>query len=214
MPAPLARLLLVSLAGLAALGGAARADEPAGTAAAAEAPVDRVRVVTSLGSFVIKLETQRAPLTTQNFLAYVKMGQYTGTIFHRVISNFVIQGGGYDEKHILKATLPAVPNESGNGLSNKRYTVGLARSDAPHSGNAQFYVNLTDNDDLDPTPLRWGYAVFGKIVDGFDVVDKIGRTPTGAVGPWPKDSPLEAVVIQRIEPLAGPAAPAAPPPPK
>ena len=137
---------LVALAALAALAvNAARAEEPA------EPPVDRVRVDTTLGSFTIKLETTRSPLTTANFLAYVRSGFYTGTIFHRVISNFVIQGGGYDDKFRLKDTRPDVPNESGNGLSNKRYTVGLARADTPHSGNAQFYVNLTDNDELDPT---------------------------------------------------------------
>lgn len=209
---PSALLALVGLAALVA--GAARADAPAATPA--EAPVERVRVDTTLGSFIIKLETTRAPLTTANFLNYVKSGQYTGTIFHRVISNFVIQGGGYDDKFRLKDTQPPVPNESGNGLSNKRFTVGLARADSPHSGNAQFYVNLTDNDDLDPTPLRWGYAVFGRVVEGLEVVEKIGRTPTGSVGPWPKDAPLEPVVIRRIEalPASGSApAPAAAPPP-
>jgi cyclophilin family peptidyl-prolyl cis-trans isomerase len=207
--------LLVTLVGLAALAaGAARAEGP--TESPAEPPPERVRVDTSLGSFVIKLENARAPLTTANFLAYVKNGHYSGTLFHRVISNFVIQGGGYDAKGQLKGTRADVPNESGNGLSNKRFTVGLARGDSPHSGNAQFYVNLTDNDDLDPTPLRWGYAVFGRVVEGLEVVDKIGRTPTGSVGPWPKDAPLEPVVIQRIEALpapgSAPAAAAAPPP--
>jgi cyclophilin family peptidyl-prolyl cis-trans isomerase len=204
--------LLPTLLGCASLvAAAAHAEDPAAppapapaaapAAAATEAPIDRVRVDTTLGSFVIKLETQRAPLTTANFLSYVKSGHYTGTLFHRVISNFVIQGGGYDEKRNLKDTKTPVANESGNGLSNKRFTVGLARADLPHSGNAQFYVNLTDNDELDPTPLRWGYTVFGKVIEGLEVVDKIGRTPTGSVGPWPKDAPLEAVVIQKIEPL-------------
>jgi len=195
--------LLLLLVGLGALAGAAAADTPT------EATTDRVRVDTTLGSFVIKLDATRAPLTTANFLAYVRSGFYSGTIFHRVISNFVIQGGGYDDKYRLKDTQPSVPNESGNGLSNKRFMVGLARADAPHSGNAQFYVNLTDNEDLDPTPLRWGYAVFGRVVEGLEVVEKIGRTPTGSVGPWPKDAPLEPVVIQRIEmlPPSGGAAP-------
>jgi cyclophilin family peptidyl-prolyl cis-trans isomerase len=198
--------LLPTLVGLAVLvAGAASADAPT------ETPTDRVRVDTSLGSFVIKLETTRAPLTSANFLSYVKSGFYSGTIFHRVIANFVIQGGGYDDKFRLKDPQPPVPNESGNGLSNKRFTVGLARADSPHSGNAQFYVNLTDNDDLDPTPLRWGYAVFGRVVEGLEVVEKIGRTPTGSVGPWPKDAPLESVVIQRIEMLPPSGAPAAAP---
>jgi cyclophilin family peptidyl-prolyl cis-trans isomerase len=204
---------LLALAAL--LAGAAQAETPAPAAAATPTeaqPVDRVRVNTSLGSFVIKLETTRAPLTTANFLKYAQSGFYVGTIFHRVIANFVIQGGGYDDKFKLKDTQTPVANESGSGLSNKRFTVGLARSDSPHSGNAQFYVNLTDNDDLDPTPLRWGYAVFGRVVDGLEVVEKIGRTPTGSIGPWPKDAPLEPVVIRSIEALtaAGAVVPPAP----
>ena len=214
-PAPVASRhprCLVLAAGLVVLGmGAARADAPAAPAAPAaapaapaapaadEVPVDRVRVDTTLGSFIIKLELARAPLTTADFLSYVRTGFYSGTLFHRVIANFVVQGGGYDGKYQLKSVLPPVPNESGNGLSNKRGTVGLARSEAPHSGNCQFYVNLTDNDDLDPTPLRWGYTVFGRVVEGMEVVEKIGHTPTGSVGPWPRDAPLEPVVIQRIE---------------
>ena len=199
--------LLLTLVGLAAL-----VTSAAGADAPAEPAADRVRVDTTLGSFVIKLETTRAPLTTANFLSYVKSGHYSGTLFHRVIANFVIQGGGYDDKFRLKDTQAGVANESGNGLSNKRGTVGLARSESPHSGNAQFYVNLTDNDDLDPTPLRWGYTVFGRVVEGLEVVDKIGRTPTGSVGPWSKDAPVEPVVIQRIEvlPAAGTAAAATP----
>ena len=208
--------LLVTLIGCAALvAGVARADAPA------DAAVDRVRVVTTLGSFVIKLEKERAPLTSANFLDYVRSGHYNGTLFHRVIANFVIQGGGYDDRYQLKATLAPVANESGNGLSNKRGTVGLARAEPPHSGNSQFYVNLTDNDELDPTPLRWGYAVFGRVVEGLEVVEKIARTPTGSVGPWSKDAPLEPVVIQRIEMLTSsgalvpaPAAAAAAPKPQ
>ena len=180
----------LGLAGLLALAGA--------PALADEAP-SRVRVDTNLGSFVILLETARAPLTTANFLTYVKNGYYPGTIFHRVISNFVIQAGGYDEKHQVKVTLASIPNESGNGLSNKRGTVGLARSDSAHSGNSQFYVNVTDNDELDPTPLRWGYAVFGRVVEGMEVVDRISHVPTGSVGPWNKDSPLDVVVIKNVE---------------
>ena len=194
------------------LGASSRADPPS-EARAAPLP-NRVRVDTSLGSFIIQLETARAPLTVANFASYVRSGFYEGTILHRVIANFVVQGGGYNAKFQLQPTTTTVANESGNGLSNKRGTVGLARTELPHSGNAQFYVNLTDNDDLDPTPVRWGYAVFGRIVEGMEVVDRIGRTPTGAVGPWPKDAPLDPVVIKRIEilPLAG-AAPAAAPAP-
>jgi cyclophilin family peptidyl-prolyl cis-trans isomerase len=184
-------------------------------AAIAQAEPTRVRIDTNLGSFIVELETERAPLTTANFLQYVRSGFYVGTIFHRVIGSFVAQGGGYDEKYQLKTPLPPVPNESGNGLSNRRWTVGLARTEAAHSGNAQFYVNLGDNEDLDPTPLRWGYAVFGKVVDGLDVVDRIAHVPTGPAGPWQKDVPVDPVVIRGMqvvgEPMPVPAPASAPP---
>jgi cyclophilin family peptidyl-prolyl cis-trans isomerase len=205
---------------LLATSGAVGAEAPA-----AVTELTKVRIETTLGAFVIQLETVRAPITSLNFINYVKSGQYPGTIFHRVINNFIAQGGGYDDKFQLKAVGKPVANESGNGLSNKRGTVGIARSELPHSGNCQFYVNLTDNDDLDPTPLRWGYAVFGKVIEGMDIVDKIGRTPTGSVGPWSKDAPIDPVVIKRAEllgaipaaaaesPAAPPAPPAPPPPP-
>jgi peptidyl-prolyl cis-trans isomerase A (cyclophilin A) len=176
----------------------------------------RVKIVTSRGAVVIELEKDRAPLTTANFLQYVREGFYNGTVLHRVISNFVIQGGGYDKNYQLKTTRAGVPNESGNGLANKRGTVGLARGEPAHSGNAQFYVNLNDNDDLDPTPLRWGYCVFGKVVEGMEVLDRIARLPTGELGPWKKDAPLEPVVILTAqvvgeEPAVAPAAPASSP---
>ncbi len=193
---------LVLLTGLAATAPAARAETPATPGAGDGAPT-HVRFDTNLGSFTIELATARSPLTVANFINYVRAGHYNGTIFHRVIANFVIQAGGYDDKLQAKAAATTVANESGNGLSNKRGTVGLARGDSPHSGNAQFYVNLTDNDDLDPTPLRWGYTVFGKIVDGMDVVERIGHTPTGSMGPFAKDAPLEPVVIKHAELLSG-----------
>jgi cyclophilin family peptidyl-prolyl cis-trans isomerase len=160
----------------------------------------RVRVQTSMGSFVIELDSARAPLTTANFLEYVRAGHYNGTIFHRVIGNFVAQGGGYDEKFVEKPTRPDIPNESGNGLSNVRGSVGLARTGAPHSGNAQFYLNLVDNGALDPQPSRWGYAVFGRVVEGMNVVDDIGAVATGTVGPF-ESAPLKTVVIIRMEEL-------------
>jgi len=192
-------------------------------ASAADAPkATRVRVESSMGSFVIEVNSERAPLSAANFLQYVRSGFYDGTLFHRVISNFVIQGGGYDTHFTLKTPRAPVDNESGNGLSNKRGTVGLARSESPHSGNAQFYINLADNDDLDPTPLRWGYAVFGRVVSGFEVVEKIGRVATGELGPFKKDAPQVPVIINKVEidtsevPVATPAPAAAPaiaPPP-
>lgn len=160
----------------------------------------QVRVTTSLGSFVIELYPDRAPLTVAEFLRYVKEGQFTQTLFHRVIPGFLIQGGGFSALDTsVKPTHGAVVNESGNGLQNKRGWVGLARTEVPHSGNCQFFINLADNPELDPLPVRWGYAVFGKVVDGMDVVDKIGIVPTGAVGKFKSDAPLTNVVIEKIE---------------
>lgn len=158
----------------------------------------RVRIETSMGNFVVTLDRSRAPLTVANFLEYVRAGHYEGTIFHRVINGFVAQGGGYDEKLTEKPTRPNVFNESGNGLSNRRGTVGMARTGEPHSANAQFYVNLADNATLDPQASRWGYAVFGQVVEGMEVVDAIGAVATGEVGPLDRDAPLKAVVIQKV----------------
>lgn len=161
----------------------------------------RVRVETSMGKFVIELDPARAPLTVANFLQYVREGYYSGVIFHRVISNFIAQAGQYDEKYAEKTARAPIPNESGNGLSNRRGTVGLARTADPHSGDAQFYLNLQDNGLLDPQPTRWGYTVFGKVVDGMNVVDDIGQVATGEAGPIKKDAPLKPVIIIRIEEL-------------
>jgi cyclophilin family peptidyl-prolyl cis-trans isomerase len=183
------------------------------TAHAAD-PGNLVKVSTTMGDFVIELLPDRAPLTVANFLRYVKEGYYSGTLIHRVVANFVIQGGGHDATdYKLKAVHDPIFNESGNGLQNKRGMVGLARGDVPHSGNAQLYVNLVDNPDLDPLATRWGYAVFGKVVQGMDVVDRIGVTPTGAFGPFKSDAPLKAVIIQKIEMVDATAAATAPPVP-
>jgi cyclophilin family peptidyl-prolyl cis-trans isomerase len=160
----------------------------------------QVRVTTNLGPFVIEVFNDRAPLTSANFLRYVHEGFYSNTLFHRVVANFVIQGGGHDATTLqLKPTHDPVFNESGNGLQNKRGTVGMARGGPPHSGNAQFYINLVDNPDLDPVPTRWGYAVFGRVVQGMDVIEHIGETPTGAMGPFKSDSPLKPVIIEKME---------------
>lgn len=158
-----------------------------------------VRVYTNLGSFVIELESARAPLTVANFLEYVRAGYYSGTLFHRVVNNFIAQGGGFDTQYVEKPTRPSIPNESGNGLSNRRGTVGLARGGAPHSGNTQFYINIADNAALDPQSSRWGYAVFGKVIEGMSVVDEIGAVGTGQVGPFEKDAPLKPIIIEKIE---------------
>ena len=180
---------------------------------AAPQPSQLVKVTTSMGDFVIELLPDRAPLTCANFLRYVKEGFYTNTIIHRVVSNFVIQGGGHDATtYQLKTAHESIFNESGDGLQNKRSMVGLARGENPHSGNAQFYINLVDNPDLDPIPTRWGYAVFGRVVQGMDVVERIGVTATGAFGPFKSDAPLKPVVINKVEVIdAAAAAPQAPP---
>ena len=182
------------------------------SALAANAP--RVRVTTSMGQFVIELNPDRAPLTVANFLRYVREGQYTNTLFHRVVGNFVIQGGGHAASDMhLKPAHDSIFNESGNGLQNKRGAVGLARSDAPHSGNAQFYVDIADNPDLDPVATRWGYAVFGRVVEGMDVVDRIGAVATGTVGPFKSDAPIKPIVIEKIEEIVASAPAPAPTPP-
>jgi cyclophilin family peptidyl-prolyl cis-trans isomerase len=176
---------------------------------AANAP--RVRVTTSMGQFVIELAPERVPLTVANFQRYVREGHYTDTLIHRVVGNFVIQGGGHAASDMqLKSTHDPVVNESGSGLQNKRGAVGLARGDSPHSGNAQFYVDIADNSDLDPVATRWGYAVFGHVVEGMDVVDRIGAVATGSVGPFKADAPLKPIVIQKIEEISATAAAPAP----
>jgi peptidyl-prolyl cis-trans isomerase A (cyclophilin A) len=183
------------------------------TPRAEEGPT-QVKVTTNMGEFVIEVRADRSPITVANFLRYVREGFYTNTLIHRVIANFVIQGGGHDAaSQKIKPTHENIFNESGNGLQNKRGAVGLARAEPPHSGNAQFYVNLVDNPDLDPVPTRWGYTVFGRIVQGMDVVDRIGETPTGATGPWKSDAPLKPVIIEKMEIVGAPASAATPPTP-
>jgi len=177
---------------------------PKPAAPAASAVATQILVVTSLGRFTMELNAERAPLTVAHFLKYVDQGHYTGTIFHRVVANFVIQGGGFDSSYKLVPAPAKVVNESGNGLTNLRGTVGMARSQDPHGGDAQFYVNLYDNEALDPNKTRWGYAVFGKVISGMDVVDKIGNVATGARGIFKEDAPLQPVVIERIERIPGP----------
>jgi peptidyl-prolyl cis-trans isomerase A (cyclophilin A)/peptidyl-prolyl cis-trans isomerase B (cyclophilin B) len=174
---------------------------PAKPASPAYAP--QVQVFTSMGNFTIELNPERAPLTVANFLAYVDAGHYTNTLFHRVVANFVVQAGGFNADYTPKPAANRVANESGNGLSNVRGTVGLARTSEPHGGNAQFYVNLNDNAALDPNASRWGYAVFGRVIAGMDVVDKIGSVATGAHGVIKDETPLKPVIIQKIERVPG-----------
>ncbi|HKE43782.1 MAG TPA: peptidylprolyl isomerase [Steroidobacteraceae bacterium] len=170
--------------------------EPAAPAPASQQPT-RVRFETTMGNFVVRFDATRAPLTVENFIRYVREGQYEGVIFHRVIANFLVQGGGYDANYQLKPVHGYVVNESGNGLMNRRGTIGMARAEGPHTSTCQFFINLADNPDLNPLPTRWGYAVFGDVVEGMDVVDRIGNSATGAVGPFKENAPLKPVVIQK-----------------
>jgi len=177
------------------------------------ANTERVRVTTTLGEFVIEMQRDRAPLTVENFLGYVRADGYRNTMFHRTIANFVIQGGGVTTEYKAAPTQKQIANEAGNGLKNLRGTVGLARASGPHSGDRQFYVNVADNADLDPLPTRWGYAVFGRVVEGMEVVDRISVSPTGAMGPFKQEAPMQAVVIQKIELLTDGVMPAGKPVP-
>lgn len=157
----------------------------------------KVRLVTSAGDIVIELDAAKAPKTVENFLAYVKAGHYKGTVFHRVIENFMIQGGGMDAKMAEKPTRAPIPLEAKNGLSNLRGTVAMARTMVPDSATAQFFVNVKDNVFLDAANSRdgHGYAVFGRVVAGMDVVDRIRAVPTGSRGGH-ENVPLEPVTIQ------------------
>jgi cyclophilin family peptidyl-prolyl cis-trans isomerase len=159
----------------------------------------RVRLVTTLGDIVIELNQAKAPKSVENFLAYVNDGFYNGTIFHRVIDGFMVQGGGFTQDFQKKTVRAPIENEANNGLKNLNGTVAMARTNDPHSATAQFFINVTNNGFLDhrsPSPRGWGYAVFGKVVEGLDVVDAMRRTPTGSGGPFRKDVPRTPIVIQ------------------
>ena len=138
----------------------------------------QVEIVTTSGSFTLELDRNRAPISVENFLGYVEEGFYTNIIFHRVMEGFVIQTGGFTTEYEEKKTKPEIANESGNGLKNSRMTLGMARLNEPHTASSQFYINLADNFRLDPTLTRWGYAVFGSVISGFEVVAAIGANAT------------------------------------
>jgi cyclophilin family peptidyl-prolyl cis-trans isomerase len=158
----------------------------------------KVKLETSLGNIVLQLDAQKAPLTTANFLEYVKAGHYDGLVFHRVIPNFMIQGGGYDEKMKERSTRAPIKNEASNGLKNVRGSVAMARTSNPNSATSQFFINHGDNDFLDyPGQDGYGYAVFGMVVEGLDVMDKIAATPTGNAPPFGRDVPVTPVVIKK-----------------
>ena len=170
-----------------------------GAAAAPAGKSPRVALETSKGRIVIELDAAKAPKSVENFLAYVRSGHYDGTVFHRVIDGFMVQGGGFDPKMQQKSTRAPIQNEADNGLKNKRGTVAMARTSDPHSASAQFFVNTVDNGFLDHKSKDvqgWGYAVFGKVVEGMDAVDAIAKVKTLKDGNF-KDAPVEPVVITK-----------------
>ena len=190
---------------------------PAASATSAAAH-PQVEIKTSLGDIVVELFPDKAPKTVANFLQYVKSGFYDGTVFHRTIPGYLIQGGLYTRELRPKRTLPAIPDEANNGLSNLRGTLAAARGPDPSSATSQFFINVVDNPRLDyvgnQSGMTWGYAVFGKVVKGMDVVDKIDNLPTGPQGPFIGDVPRPLVVIdsakvigEAVHPIAEPVSP-------
>lgn len=154
---------------------------------------------TNHGQITIELDAEQAPKTVDNFLSYVKSGHYDGTIFHRVIDGFMIQGGGFEPGMKQKDCGEPIENEASNGLANEQYTIAMARTNDPHSATAQFFINVKNNSFLDYSgPDHWGYCVFGKVTDGMDVVDQIRKVPTGSKG-FHGDVPVEDVIIEKAE---------------
>ena len=165
----------------------------------------QVEIKTNLGSMVVELYPDKAPKTVDNFLRYVKDGHYRDTVFHRVIPGFMIQGGGFDKTLAQKPTRASVENEASNGLRNDVGTIAMARTSDPHSATAQFFINVSNNAFLNhtsPTSQGYGYTVFGKVIRGMDVVEKIARTPTGRRGPFPSDVPMSDIVIEETRLIA------------
>ena len=158
-----------------------------------------ILLTTNHGQITLELDADKAPKTVENFLSYVKSGHYDGTIFHRVIDGFMIQGGGFSPDMRQKPTENNVENEANNGLTNDRYTIAMARTSDPHSASAQFFINVSDNDFLNyPGSDGWGYCVFGTVTSGTEVVDKIGKVDTGRRSMF-SDVPTEDVVIEKAE---------------
>jgi len=177
-----------------ALAVAHAADTPETAAQPAAGP--KVELKTSMGNIVLELNSEKAPKTVANFLQYVKEGHYKGTVFHRVIDGFMIQGGGMDKQLQERPTHAPIENEAKNGLKNATYTLAMARTGAPHSATAQFFINVNDNEALDyPSRDGWGYCVFGKVISGMEVVDKIKSVKTGDKGMY-QNVPLTPIVIE------------------
>lgn len=161
----------------------------------------KVRMETTKGSVIIELYPDKAPKTVENFLRYSREGKYDGTLFHRVIKDFMNQGGGFTPEFNKVETFPAITNEADNGLKNTRGTIAMARTGDPHSATNQFFINTVDNAFLDHTsksPRGWGYCVFGTVVDGMDVIDRMAKVKTGAGGPFQQDVPMEQIIIQKM----------------
>ena len=164
-----------------------------------------IHIQTNYGTLILELFADKAPKTVANFLTYAKAGFYDGTLFHRVIDNFMIQGGGFTPGMMLKSTRPPIENEASNGVRNTRGTVAMARTSEPNSATSQFFINVGDNNFLNysaPTPQGWGYCVFGRVVDGMHVLDEIKGVPTGSkLGS--KDVPLSDVIIEKVQIVEG-----------
>lgn len=203
--------LLPALFSLVVLFAPALAAQSAPPASAPAPNGPQVVLHTSQGDITLQLYPDKAPKSVANFLQYVRNGFYAGTVFHRVIPGYLVQGGLYTRDLQARRTRPAVPSEADNGLSNLRGTIAVARGADPNSGTSQFFINLVDNRRLDfvgnESSLTWGYAVFGKVVKGMDVVDKIAALPTRGIGPFAADVPNPLVVIEGAQ-VVGEAAPA------
>ncbi|WP_295488197.1 peptidylprolyl isomerase [uncultured Pseudomonas sp.] len=161
----------------------------------------KVKLTTNHGDIVLQLNAEKAPKTTENFVQYVKDGHYDGTVFHRVINNFMIQGGGFDTAMKQKSTRASIQNEADNGLKNTKYSIAMARTMEPHSASAQFFINVSDNDFLNHSGKNvqgWGYAVFGEVIEGREVVDAIKGVKTGSKAGH-QDVPSEDVIIEKAE---------------
>lgn len=183
---------------------ATSAANPSAVAATTALANPKVEINTNLGAITLELYPAQAPKTVENFLRYANSGFYKGTIFHRVIDNFMIQGGGYDANLREKETQAAIRNEANNGLKNEIYTIAMARTGNPHSATAQFFINTRDNDFLNHTPPNasgWGYTVFGKVVKGQEVVMKISKVRTGPKAFLPGEVPQETVLIEDVKVL-------------
>ncbi len=186
-------LILAGVATLASFSASAASDHP------------RVQLQTNMGNITLELDAKAAPNSVANFIKYVEDGSYDGTIFHRVISDFMIQGGGFTPDYTQKKTRAPIKNEANNGLKNMRGTVAMARTNDPHSATTQFFINTVDNGFLNytaPSMQGWGYAVFGKVVEGMDTVDKIRAVATSRGGPFPSDVPKEQVIIKKATVVA------------